>query len=262
MKPASDYLSYLQAHAGRFLSDVAVLSEQPNVLIALQAHYTVPAYTRSLFETYDIDFPSTLINAVPKRQSEFLAGRALARAALDRLLDTGVSIAIGEQGSPVWPGGVSGSISHSHGKCLCLVLAGEERLIGIDVEKVATGASLEAILKEALAPQERDRVFQQTRFDPAVLATLIFSAKETIFKALHPVVLQFFGFDAAVFNSIHSDQKLSLSIVHSLHPGIPQNKEILIDFDIDGEFVRTWTMLDRQTLAVQRSARSPAVGLG
>ena len=129
------------------------------------------------------------------------------------------------------------------------------------MEKVATGASLEAILKEALAPQERDRVFQETRFDPAVLATLIFSAKETIFKALHRVVLQFFGFDAAVFNCIHSDQKLSLSIVHSLHPDIPQNKEILIDFEIDGEFVRTWTMLDRQTLAALRSVRFPAVGL-
>ncbi len=106
VKPTSDYLSYLQAHAGRFLSDIAVLSEQPNTLIALQVHYAISAYTRSLFETSDIDFPSTLINAVPKRQSEFLAGRALARAALNRLLAAGTSIAIGEQGSPVFRRGI------------------------------------------------------------------------------------------------------------------------------------------------------------
>ncbi|WP_423339410.1 hypothetical protein [Rhizobium sp. HT1-10] len=34
---------------------------------------------------------------------------------------------------------MSGSISHSHGKCVCLLVANENRLVGIDVEKVATG---------------------------------------------------------------------------------------------------------------------------
>lgn len=116
----------------------------------------------SLFETYDIDVPRTLINAVPKRQIEFLAGRILSRAALERLHQPSASIAIGKWGS--------GSISHSYGKCVCLVVADEARLVGIDVEKVPTGASLEAILQEALDAGERDRVFQKTTFDAAILA--------------------------------------------------------------------------------------------
>ncbi|MEX2694791.1 hypothetical protein [Rhizobium mongolense] len=86
----------------------------------------------SLFETYDIDVPRTLINAVPKRQIKFLAGRILSRAALERLHQPSASIAIGKWGS--------GSISHSYGKCVCLVVADEARLVGIDVEKVPTGA--------------------------------------------------------------------------------------------------------------------------
>ncbi|SCW50097.1 4'-phosphopantetheinyl transferase superfamily protein [Rhizobium mongolense subsp. loessense] len=111
-----------------------------------------------------------------------------------------------------------------------------------------TGAALEAILREALDAGERDRVFQQTTFDAAILATLIFSAKETLYKALYPVVLEFFGLDAAMFNGICGDNILSLSIVRSLHDSIPRDNEILIQFEIDGEFVRTWAILERDTL--------------
>lgn len=248
VRPVSGYLSYLQADAGPFLSDVTVAGNEPYGLIALEAHYAVEAYNRSLFTAYDIDFPLRLTNAVPKRQGEFLAGRVLARAALDGLHRAYASIAIGDQGSPVWPSGISGSISHSHGKCICLVIADDHKLVGIDVEKLATGASVGAILKEALSPEERHRLVQQTTFDADVLATLIFSAKETIFKTLHPVVRQFFGFDAAVFNGIRDGNHLSFSIVYSLNECIPQNTEMLIDFKFDGEFATTWTIVDRKTL--------------
>jgi len=241
--------SYLEKQPGDFLNDMAVLSEKPGKLIALGAHYDVHAYMPAHFETYEIDFPRTLINAVPKRQGEFLAGRILACAALERLPHPRASIAIGEWGSPLWPKGITGSISHSNGKCVCLVVCDAARLVGIDIEKVPTAASLKAILQEALNAEERDRILQQTTMDAAVLATLTFSAKETIFKALHPVVLQFFGFDAAIFNGVHGGHTLSFSIAYALHPDIPQNKEILIDFEVDGEFVRTWTVLDRHTLA-------------
>ncbi|WP_246704201.1 4'-phosphopantetheinyl transferase superfamily protein [Rhizobium sp. P38BS-XIX] len=240
----SGYLSRLQEQADHFLSDVAILSEYPDRLVVLQAHYAVEAYNRSLFDTYDVDFPMRLINAVPKRLSEFLAGRMLAQAALEKLHRPRASIAIGEQGAPLWPRGISGSISHSHGKCACLVIAGSDMLVGLDVEKIAGGAALDAILKEALSPEERARVLQQTMLDAATLATLIFSAKETIFKTLHPVVRQFFGFEAARFNGVCDEKNLSFSIVQPLHPCIPENKEILIQFEIDDGFVRTWAILD------------------
>lgn len=241
----SGYFFRLQEQNDHFLSDVAILSEYPDRLVVLQAHYTVEAYNRALFDTFDIDFPMRLINAVPKRLSEFLAGRMLAQAALEKLHRPRASIAIGEQGAPLWPSGVSGSISHSHGKCACLVIAGSDMLVGLDVEKIADGAALDAILKEALSPEERARVLQQTTLDAATLATLIFSAKETIFKTFHPVVRQFFGFEAARFNGVCDETCLSFSIVQSLHPCIPENKEIVIQFEIVDGFVRTWAILDR-----------------
>lgn len=241
-------LSFLTEQSNGFLSRIDVVRERPDQLIELEAHYAVEAYDRSLFDVFGVDFPPKLINAVPKRLSEFLAGRVLARVALEILHHASAPIAIGDWGSPVWPAGVSGSISHSQGKCACLVIAGDAKLIGIDIEKIPTGASLQAILQEALNGEERDRILRQTTFDAATLATLVFSAKETLYKALFPVVLGFFGFDAAVFNGICGDNTLSLSIVHALHDAIPRNQEILIQFAIDGEFVRTWAILERGTL--------------
>ncbi|RWX81631.1 4'-phosphopantetheinyl transferase superfamily protein [Neorhizobium lilium] len=158
------------------------------------------------------------------------------------------SIAIGEWGAPIWPSGVSGSISHSQGKCARLVVADDATLVGIDIEKVPAGASLQAILQEALNAEERDRIFRQTMFDAPILAALIFSAKETLYKALYPIVLEFLRFDAVVFNGIRGDETLSLSMVHALHDAIPRNQEILIQFEIGGEFVKTWAIIERGTL--------------
>ncbi len=240
--------SFLTEQSNGFLSKIAVVREKPDQLIELEAHYAIEAYDRSLFDVFGIDFPPKLINAVPKRLSEFLAGRILARAALERLQHAGAPITIGDWGSPVWPAGICGSISHSQGKCACLVIAGDDKLVGIDIERIPTGASLQAILQEALNAEERNRVLRQATFDAGTLATLIFSAEETLYKALHPVVLEFFGFDAAVFNGIYGDTVLSLSVVHALHAAIPLNQEILIQFAIDGEFVRTWAILERGSL--------------
>ncbi|SCW50104.1 enterobactin synthetase component D [Rhizobium mongolense subsp. loessense] len=90
------YLSHLHKRSGDFLGDIVILSEKSDKLVAVEAQYDVHAYMPSLFETYDIDVPPTLINAVPKRQSEFLAGRILSRVALERLHQPSASISIGK----------------------------------------------------------------------------------------------------------------------------------------------------------------------
>jgi len=228
-----------------FLSDIVTVLDHCGHHIGLQTQYSIDAFSRSLFDIYEVDFPTRLGNAVPKRQGEFLAGRVLAGAALKSLGIIESSVGIGERGAPLWPKGSVGSISHSHGRCACLVARGENMLIGIDVEKVATGNSLEAIMKEALSARECNRLAHQTCLDQAILATTIFSAKETIFKALYPVVQGFFGFDAVSFNGIEDEDTLSFSTEQTLHPTIPIDTKMLIKFETDNEFTRTWTIIDR-----------------
>jgi enterobactin synthetase component D len=148
--------------------------------------------------------------AVAKRRAEFLAGRWAARAALSAL---GVDATPGrnEDGSPRWPEHTVGSITHGAERALCAVARSSDvRSLGIDAERLMSHtASAElraricaadelAILREALQQPEHHGV------------TFAFSAKESLYKCLHPLVKRFMDFSAAhvVSASAHTDREL------------------------------------------------------
>src|SRR5699024_2591462 len=54
-------------------------------------------------------------NALPKRRAEFTAGRWCARQALTELGLPPTPVERGDHGSPCWPDGVVGSITHCDG---------------------------------------------------------------------------------------------------------------------------------------------------
>ncbi|MGE1076349.1 hypothetical protein ACQJ22_27905, partial [Pseudomonas fragariae (ex Marin et al. 2024)] len=87
----------------------------------LEVQYHLPFYRMALFDRLDVAMPKLLAEAVPKRQAEFLAGRFLGQAALTLFGHDPQPIGIGNRREPVWPSGISGSISHSHGICVCMV---------------------------------------------------------------------------------------------------------------------------------------------
>ena len=69
----------------------------------------------------------TVERAVERRRAEFSAGRQAARQAMGR--DVAIPMAIDR--SPVWPEGVTGSISHAGGWAMAAV---GEGMIGLDLE--------------------------------------------------------------------------------------------------------------------------------
>jgi 4'-phosphopantetheinyl transferase EntD len=113
-----------------------------------------------------------------KRRRDFALGRACARAALAGLGYAEAVIAKGEDGAPLWPPGITGSITHTQGYAAALV--GENFAgIGIDAERVGgVGRDLWPRLFSA-AEQESLR----SHPDPLLAATLLFSAKEASYKA-------------------------------------------------------------------------------
>lgn len=128
--------------------------------------------------------------AVEKRQVEFLRGRACARAALQMLGGPAAApLPVGAARGPIWPDGFTGSITHTAGIVGAIVAplsacAG----IGIDVER---GSALpEGTGRLVLQPEEQDRLVSP-------LDLVAFSAKESIFKAVHPVVERWIGFKEA-----------------------------------------------------------------
>ena len=124
-------------------------------------------------------------NAVPKRAREFVSGRSLARRALAILGEgNGGPINNCHFGSPIWPDGVVGSISHSDDEAVAVVARiSHISAIGIDVE---CAKRLEFNV-ENLVCNSVDRGLRPDCADmPAHWGKLVFSAKEAFYKAVFP----------------------------------------------------------------------------
>ncbi|MFN4101848.1 MAG: 4'-phosphopantetheinyl transferase [Pararhodobacter sp.] len=120
---------------------------------------------------------TAMARAVPSRRAEFSAGRAAAREALG----WDVVVPMGPDRAPVWPEGVTGSITHAGGWALAVV---GEGLVGIDLE--VDEPLPEDVRETVLLPAERDTDGHQAR--------LIFSAKECAYKAQYPLTRELFDF--------------------------------------------------------------------
>jgi len=138
--------------------------------------------------------------AVPKRRGEYSAGRACARAALAALgAEPGpVPRDNGDRGAPVWPKGFVGSITHCAGyRAAAVARAADILALGIDAEPAGPlpDGVLEAIHSTA---EERAALKRRTDRDPGVhWDRLLFSAKETVYKAWYPYHHRMLGFEEA-----------------------------------------------------------------
>jgi len=150
------------------------------------------------FQRSAVPPPASIQRSVAKRQAEFLAGRLCARAALQQLEGLDCVPAIGEDRAPVWPGHISGSITHSTGHAAAIVAhKAQWRGLGMDLENVLTLERAERLAGEILTPDELQRMARGSRDQIARLVTLTFSAKESLFKALYPIVQKRFYFEHA-----------------------------------------------------------------
>jgi 4'-phosphopantetheinyl transferase EntD len=135
--------------------------------------------------------------AVEKRREEFATGRACARAALERLGHQPAPILSGERGEPLWPEGVVGSITHCDGYRAAAVAPSSELCsIGIDAEPHAPLP--EGLLGDIAWEEELPHLSDLSRLDPAVhWDRLLFSAKESVYKAWFPLAQRWLGFEDA-----------------------------------------------------------------
>jgi 4'-phosphopantetheinyl transferase EntD len=134
-------------------------------------------------------------SAMPKRRHEHATGRMLAHRALAALgVPSDAPILSDDQRAPIWPAGVRGSITHCDTRALVAVCRAEHGSVGIDVEH---RAGLKRDLWEsvflaeeladlaALPDAERER-----------RALVLFSAKESLYKAQFPISRTYMGFRA------------------------------------------------------------------
>jgi len=132
--------------------------------------------------------PASLALAVATRKLQFLAGRVCAREAIRILMGAAPAAALGRDsdGCPVWPPGLVGSISHTGRFATAAVArATEASGLGVDVETIMDRDAA-AEVAHLVATDAELRVAQSAALDPLAALTLVFSAKESLYKALYP----------------------------------------------------------------------------
>lgn len=123
------------------------------------------------------------------RLREFAGGRAVARRALECLEHSPYTgIPMGAAGEPVWPQGISGSLSHTTTHAAVLVARSTlHASVGIDLDDQRLLGGVAA--SELMTDDEIEAVFAQGwTGDLAIAQNLVFLAKESVFKYQYPLI--------------------------------------------------------------------------
>ena len=147
----------------------------------LRCRFNQQNYQDDLYAVYGIHFSPDLQKAVPARRAEYLAGRYLAQQQLLKMGFGNAKLRKGPDGAPLWPAGVSGSISHTRETAICALH--KTVALGIDVENCIPQDEAESLSAGILSSQETRWLKRQSQ-PFHLLLTLAFSAKESVYKAV------------------------------------------------------------------------------
>jgi enterobactin synthetase component D / holo-[acyl-carrier protein] synthase len=135
-----------------------------------------------------------IVRAVERRRAEFTTARSCARQALAQLGVPPAPVLIGPAREPVWPAGVVGSLTHCDGyRAAAVARRAEVASLGIDAEPHL--ALPDGVLDRVTLPAERRALGglpAGVRWD-----RLLFSAKESVYKAWYPLTGRWLGFEDA-----------------------------------------------------------------
>ncbi|NOU52884.1 4'-phosphopantetheinyl transferase superfamily protein [Pseudoalteromonas sp. JBTF-M23] len=200
--------------------------------------FDVEQFEQTDFIKHHVVMPQKLNNAVPKRRAEYLAGRVCAQAALAKMGIKHVSIETAQDRAPIWPDGIIGSISHTQGIALAMTAPAHQlKGLGIDIEKPMSQTQETKLKGQILHPLETAIHATLAEHVPCPL-TVMFSAKESVYKALYPSVKRFFGFEAAQLIDFDS-QRLLFAITEPLSQTIHKGMKVEVLYQINEQLVLT-----------------------
>ncbi|MFT4539643.1 MAG: 4'-phosphopantetheinyl transferase EntD [Planctomycetota bacterium] len=132
-------------------------------------------------------------HTVPARQREFATGRRLAHELIREIGVPDVPLVPREDRVPCWPDGIVGSISHSADHCAVAVARSDSwKSLAVDVEP---HLPLEPELWDLICtPAERSWLSRAPDRWRGSLARVIFSAKESVYKAIYPMLRRMLEF--------------------------------------------------------------------
>lgn len=203
---------------GGFIRALAISRSDPLIGRCL---FDAQRFDDDLCTALAIPLPAHLMQAVKRRRAEYLASRFLARLLLQRCGHSGFLLTNAPDRSPCWPAGIAASLSHSQGAAV-LAVTRQPHCVGIDVEQVMS-AETAAETADLLMTQAERQLLRTLPLPFADAATLLFSLKESLYKALWPVLRQPMDFHQAAL--VEVDMKAGrarLSLNHTFSAAFSQ----------------------------------------
>lgn len=157
------------------------------------------AFAESFNDIADVEpYPEELaavMQAVDGRKREFITVRACARDAMRQLGYTAVPIPRGVHGAPRWPDGLVGSMTHCSGyRAAAVAWSHVISAIGIDAEP---HEPLPAGVAKLIGSGD-ELASMAARLPNLRWSRLLFSAKESLYKAWFPMTGRWLGFRDAL----------------------------------------------------------------
>lgn len=189
-----------------------------------------------------LEHPLKIAQACVERKNEYLCGRVLAQAVLNHHFNLDQPITSMHEHLPIWPSHVLGSISHSQNK-LIVALSNNAVYLGIDIEHWVTSEFAQESAHLILTPSEFDLWKSKACefFDFAHYVSLIFSVKESLYKAVYPTAKQYIDFlEASIFDFNFENQILMLSFC----PETQERYQLLEQYQggwvVEQDHIMTW----------------------
>jgi enterobactin synthetase component D len=230
----------------QFLTEPMPIRLSHSEVLAFQCYFNVDTFTIEQALALPIHFPDSLHRTVKKRQAEYFAGRSCARHALLILNAEDTQVLTGDKRQPLWPKNkkgekLVGSITHAGNIALCI--AAEQHKIshlGIDIEYHMPEKLAKKIENTVISAVEKKRLASVDLAFPEAL-TLVFSAKETIFKALFDDVGEHFGFEAAELLSVDVNSLVAkFALTTTISSAWPKGRELDIYFQRFSDHLLTY----------------------
>ncbi|MBK26968.1 MAG: hypothetical protein CME70_23395 [Halobacteriovorax sp.] len=154
-----------------------------------------------LIEKYSFLLNSHIEKAVGPRVNEFLGGRICAHRAAASLGVELKELLAGEKREPLWPRNLVGSITHTKKMAMALVdLKTSSKSVGIDAEEIIGEEKIETI--EKMVATKKDLAFLRLFSEKLTAYTVLFCAKEALYKLVYPLCEEFFGFEEAELKAL------------------------------------------------------------
>lgn len=185
-----------------FISEIELFSDKLSRLFLTRARFSVDSYCLDDFRKLGVNLPHSMENTAIKRQAEYLCGRYLSRLAMQKsgiFLSSIPQVGTSHLRAPNWPDSVTGSITHHRNRASVVVLArplDRNNFVGVDSELWLTLEQASEVRNFVHNNQELT-ILLKAGLTAAQATTLLFSAKEALFKAVCPFVNEYFGFETA-----------------------------------------------------------------